>query len=73
MSTLVTSARQSIAAHRLVSVIGAIVVVAALVLSLLATVARSSGSGGGSPAPARFGNGTSLTDNSCHAVVHQPC
>ena len=60
MSTIATSARQSIAAHRLVSAISALVVIAAVVLALLATVARSSGSSGTGSDSTGFG--TNLTD-----------
>ena len=71
MSTLVTSARQSIAAHWLLAAIATIVVAAALVGSLLATFNGSSSASNSGVSVG--GAGTNLVDNSCHAVRFGPC
>jgi hypothetical protein len=69
MSTIVTTVRQSVVSHWLVSAIAATVLVAALATSLVLSFAGSSSGSSAPSAPTIGGSGTSLQDNSgCNAT-----
>jgi hypothetical protein len=64
MSTLVTSVRQSVVGHWLISAFAAAVVIAALATSLVVTLSDSGSASGSATSPAATIGDTGLLDNS---------